>query len=158
MMLAAAERASQIGASRVPRMSQEADVTVATRDGTLCQIGPIAQDGVNGRLILANKRTSAVVLVPILEKRIEFRDRDYKNAKFSVMIPMLFDTSSSYQLGVKTSSGAARNFYAPSPNISADHETSGNYGTSCAIHLAYFRHASSKIRKVPYWERKTGNP
>jgi hypothetical protein len=86
VMLPTAERATQVRTPRVPRMSEEADATLATRHGTLCQIRPLAQDGIQGRLILANQRDSAVVLVPIFAKRIEFGDRDDKNARFSVMI------------------------------------------------------------------------
>lgn len=88
---------------------------MATRDRTVCQVRAIAQDAVNGCLILANKRLNAVVLVPIFAKREILPDRNNKNAKFSAKIETLF-TPSSYSLNVKTASGTARIFYALSDN------------------------------------------
>jgi hypothetical protein len=67
-------------------MGQEADATVTTRDRTLFQVRAIAQHGIHSRLIRANNWDSAVVLVPIFAKRMKFRDRYDKNARFSVMI------------------------------------------------------------------------
>jgi hypothetical protein len=64
-------------------------------------------------LILLNKRTSAVVLVPILAKREEFRDGYHKTERFSVKMPNVMCISSSYSLDANASRGRARIFSAP---------------------------------------------
>ena len=84
MMLTATERAEEILPIRIPRMCQEANSTVAAVDRTACQTGTIAQDSIQHDLILTNKRTSAVVLMPIGAKRKEFPDGYDKNARLSV--------------------------------------------------------------------------
>jgi hypothetical protein len=63
-------------------------------------------------LILLNKRFGAIVLVPILAKRKNFRDGYGKKARFSVMIRIGLNTSSSYPVDAKASRGRARIFYA----------------------------------------------
>ena len=68
-MLTAPKRAAEISPIRVPRMRQKANSTVAAVDGTPCQTGMIAQDGIERELILTNKRTSAIVPVPIRAKQ-----------------------------------------------------------------------------------------
>ena len=67
-LLTAAERTVEIPPIRVPRMRQKANPTVAAVHRTACQIGMIAQDRIERDLILTNKRTSAIVLMPIREK------------------------------------------------------------------------------------------
>ena len=85
---------------------------MAAMDRTACQIRMIAQDGIQRQLILTNKRTGAVVLVPIGKKLKEFRDRYRKYARFSVKILRLVFTPSSYSLEANASSGRARIFHA----------------------------------------------
>lgn len=84
VVLAATKRAAEIPPIRIPRMGQKANSTVAAVDRTACQTGMIAQDGIQRELILTNKRTDAVVLMPIRAKREEFPGGYDKNAKFSV--------------------------------------------------------------------------
>jgi hypothetical protein len=74
VMLTAPERAAEIPPIRVPRMRQKANSTVAAVDGTACQTGMTAQDGIERELILTNKRIGAVVPVPIGPKLKEFPD------------------------------------------------------------------------------------
>ena len=61
---------------------------------------------------LTNKRTGAVVLVPILAKRKKFRDGYNKIAGFSAKILIGFCISSSQSLDAKVSRGRARIFCA----------------------------------------------
>jgi hypothetical protein len=89
---------------------------MAAVDGTACQIGMIAQDGIQRQLILTNKRASAVVLMPIRAKRKKFPDGYDKNARFSVKMLIVFCMSSSYPLDAKSSSGRARIFHVRTPN------------------------------------------
>jgi len=67
-------------------------------------------------LILTNKRTGALVPMPIPAKRKELADGYDKNAKFSVRILMLLCMSPSYSLDAIASRGRAGIFlwfYAP---------------------------------------------
>ena len=68
MVFAAAERTVEIPPLGVSRMRQKADPTMATVDRTACRTRIIAQDRIECRLILTNKRTSAMVLMPIRAK------------------------------------------------------------------------------------------
>jgi len=63
-------------------------------------------------LILTNKRTGAVVLMPTLAKRENFRDGYGKIARFSVKMLSGLSMSSSYSLDAKASRYRARIFYA----------------------------------------------
>jgi hypothetical protein len=112
VMLTAPKRAAEISPIRVPRMRQKANSTVAAIDGTACQTGMIAQDGIECELILTNKRTSAIVLMPIRAKRKEFPGSYDKNDRFSVKMLIEFCTSSSYSLDADASRGRARFFSA----------------------------------------------
>ena len=97
---------------RISRMREEANPTMAAGDRTACQIRMNAQDGIQRQLILTNKRTSAVILMPIRAKRKEFPDGYDKNARFSVKMLTVFCMSSSYSLDAKAASGRARIFRA----------------------------------------------
>jgi hypothetical protein len=68
VVLTATERAAEIPPVRVPWMSEKANSTMAAVSRTACQIGTIAQDGLQRQLILTNKRVGAVVLVPVRAK------------------------------------------------------------------------------------------
>jgi hypothetical protein len=67
-VLTASEGTVKIPPIRVPRVRQEANGTVAAVDRTAFQIGIITQDRIERGLILTNKRTSAIVLMPIRAK------------------------------------------------------------------------------------------
>ena len=110
MLLPAAKGAAEIPAARVAGMREEAYAAVATPHRAVLQIRTIPQDGIQQELILTNKRTGAVVLVPILAKRKNFRDGYKKIVRFSVKILIGFCISSSYSLDAKTSRGRARIF------------------------------------------------
>jgi hypothetical protein len=77
---------------------------------TACQIRTIAQDGIERDLILTNKRTSAIVLVPIRVKRENLAGGYDKNARFSVTMLILLCMSSSYSLDANASRCRARIF------------------------------------------------
>jgi len=110
MVLAATELAEEIPPIRIPRMRQEANATVAAVDRTACQTGMIAQDGIQRDLILTNKRTNEVVLMPIRAKRKEFPDTYDKNTRFSVKMLIVFCTPSSYELDADAARSRARFF------------------------------------------------
>jgi hypothetical protein len=112
MVLTAAKRTAEISPIRVPWMRQEANPTMAARHRAACQTGMIAQDGSERELILPNKRTDAVVPVPIRAKRKEFPDGYDKNARFSVKMLSVSGISSSYSLDANASRGEAGIFHA----------------------------------------------
>jgi hypothetical protein len=68
MVLAATEFAAKVPPIRIPRIREKANPTTAAVDRTASQTGMIAQDGIERQLILTNKRTGAVVLMPIRAK------------------------------------------------------------------------------------------
>jgi hypothetical protein len=107
MALAATEFTAKIFPIRIPRMRQEANPTTAAADRTACQMRMSAQDGIQRPLILTNKRTGTVVLMPIFGIRKEFPDGYDKNAKFSVRMLMLLCMSPSYSLDAIASRGRA---------------------------------------------------
>ena len=112
MVLATTERAAEILSTCIPRMREEANPTAATANRTVFQTGMIAQDGIERQLILTNKRTGAIVLVPIFAKRKNFPDGYDKIARFSVKMLSGLSISSSYSLDAKASRCRARIFYA----------------------------------------------
>jgi hypothetical protein len=107
MVLTATERATEIPPIRIPRMRQEANSTVAAEDRAACQIRTTAQDGIQRDLILTNKRTNTVALMPIRAKRKEFPDGYDKNVRFSVRMQIPLFMSSSYPFDANASSGRA---------------------------------------------------
>ena len=119
MVLSTTKGTTKITAARAARMSEEANSAVATVHGTVLPIRVIAQDGIQGNLILTNKRKDAVVLMPVFTKREEFGDGYDKTAKFSVTMLSVCGIPSSYSLDAKTSSGRARIFYAFRPKPAA---------------------------------------
>ena len=108
----AAEGTTQIEPAPVARMRKEANPAVAAGHGALSPTRTIAQGRIERQLILTNKRKDAVVQMPILAKRKEFRDGDRKNERFSVTMLIVICMSSSYSLDAKASRGRARIFYA----------------------------------------------
>jgi hypothetical protein len=67
-VLTASEWTVKISSLCVPRMRQKANGTVTAVDRTAFQTGMIAQDRIERGLILTNKRSSAIVLMPIRAK------------------------------------------------------------------------------------------
>ena len=112
VVLPAAKRTAEILTRRVARMSEEANPAAAAAYRAVLKFRTIPQDRIQRELILTNKRTAAVVLVPILAKRKNFRDGYNKIARFSVKMLMVFSTSSSYSLDATASRGRARIFRA----------------------------------------------
>jgi hypothetical protein len=103
MVLLAAEGTAEIPTTRIAWMRTEANPAVAAAHGAALQISTIPQGRIQRQLILTNKRTGAVVLMPILAKRENFRDGYRKIAKFSVKMLICFCISSSYSLDAKAS-------------------------------------------------------
>jgi len=134
VVLTATERTAEIPPICVPRMRQKANSTVAAVDRTACQIETIAQDGIERELILTNKRTSAIVLMPIRAKRKEFPGGYDKNARFSVKMLIVLCISSSYSLDVNASRGRARIFLVDQHKR---HSTRSHDG-SIRQHLSHF--------------------
>ena len=110
VVFTATKGTAHIATSRIPWMGEEANPAVATTNGAVFQIRTIAQDRIERELILTNKRTGAVILVPILAKRENFGDGYDKRAKFSVKMLIEFCISSSYSLDAKASRCRARIF------------------------------------------------
>lgn len=141
MVLSTTKRAAEILSTRIPRMREEANSTAATGNRTLFQTRTIAQDGIERELILTNKRTGAIVLVPIFAKRKNFPDGYDKIARFSVKMLIVLSISSSYSLDAKASRCRARIFYATAKKlphrIRATHPRLTNSPThsSCPEHV-----------------------
>jgi hypothetical protein len=112
-VLTASERAVEILPIGVPRMGQEANGAVPAVDRAACQTRTSTQDRIERGLILTNKRTSTIVLMPVRAKCKEFPGGYDKNARFSVKMLILFDTPSSYELDADASRSRAR-FFAKS--------------------------------------------
>ena len=108
----AAKGTAEILPVLVAGMCEEANPAVAAVYRAALKTRTNAQGGIQRALILTNKRTGAVVLVPILAKREDFRDGYSKTARFSVKMLICFCISSSYSLDAKTSRGRARIFCA----------------------------------------------
>jgi hypothetical protein len=115
MLLTATEGTAQVLTTCIARMGEETNPTVRAAYCAVRQIRTITQDGIQRELILTNKRTGAVVLVPILVKRENFREGYDKIARFSVKMLIGFCISSSYSLEAKASRCRARIFYALIP-------------------------------------------
>jgi hypothetical protein len=135
MMSSAAKGTTQVDPPGVPRMRQKPDPTVTTADGAVCQIRTLSQRRIERQLILANERNNTIVLVPVDAELIQFRDRDYKNARFSVKIENVFSISSSYSLVAKASRGRARSFLCALSTPSALILTAATFGESQPLSL-----------------------
>ena len=120
MVGSASEGAAQVLPVLIPRMSEEANATVAAVHVTTVQIGAFPQEGVESELILPNKRTSAIMLVPIFSKRENVRDCHQQMAKFSVKMLIVSCISSSYNLVARASRCRARIFLCISGECPAE--------------------------------------
>jgi hypothetical protein len=110
MALPAAKWAAQIHSAGTARMSEKPNPAVNTVGDTLPQLRIGLQYRVQRGLILADKRLSAIVLVPIFAKREELLDRDDKKARLSVTMRSVSFTPSSYLIDAKAPRGRARFF------------------------------------------------
>jgi hypothetical protein len=97
-MLAAAERAAQILTAGVARMGKEPNPAVLAAHRATGQLGTSLQNGVERGLILTNKRTSTLLLVPILGKRENPLDAYEEKARSSAILWILSFMLSSYLL------------------------------------------------------------
>jgi len=119
MVPPAAKGTAQVLTACVAGMREEANPAVAAPHRAVLQISTIPQDGIHRQLILTDERKNAIVLVPILAKRENFRDGYRKTARFSVKILIVLDISSSYSLDAKASRGRARIFHALASKFAA---------------------------------------
>jgi hypothetical protein len=136
VMRAASKRAAEILSTCIPWMREEANPAMATADRTVFQIGTIAQDGFERKLILTNKRKSSIAPMPVLAKRENFGDGYDKNAKFSVKMLIVLCISSSYELDAKASRCRARIFLRPGPTQpfltdTIDQHATNRFAPSC---------------------------
>ena len=111
MVHSAAKGTAEIKSARIARMGEEANPAVAAPHCAVLQSRTTPQEGIQRQLILTNKRKGAVVLMPILAKRKNFRDGYQKIARFSVKMLISFSISLSYSLDAKASRCRARIFY-----------------------------------------------
>jgi hypothetical protein len=116
-MLSTAEGTVQIVSAGIAGMSEKPNSTMTTASDARLQIVIVFHGFVERVLMLLNERDGAILSMPIGTKRETFRQRDDKNARFSVMIRMLLDISSSYPLEADASRGRMRIFYARSRMI-----------------------------------------
>jgi hypothetical protein len=114
MMLATAERTVQILTVGVARMGEEPNPAVSAVHRAAGQLGTSLQNGVQRTLILTNKRTSTLLLVPILAKTKNLFDAYDKKARLSAILWTLFCMSSSYPLDA-TAPREGEDFFWNSP-------------------------------------------
>jgi hypothetical protein len=144
MLLTAAEGTAQVLTTCIARMGEETNPTVRAAYCAVRQIRTITQDGIQRELILTNKRTGAVVLVPILVKRENFRDGYDKIARFSVKMLIGFCISSSYSLEANASRCRARIFYASMPKaMQLTGATAGRHTDKANLLFLPSRHSSA---------------
>jgi hypothetical protein len=93
-------------------MRQKPDPAVNANDRAASQFRMGLQHRVQGRLILPDKRVSAIVLVPIRAKREKLLDGDDKKARFSVRIRIELSTPPSYLVEANASRCRAGIFVA----------------------------------------------
>jgi hypothetical protein len=111
MVLAAAEWAAQVSSAGIARMREEPNPALFAMHGATGQFRTSAQNGVERDLILTNKRTSAIVLVPIPGKGKNLFDADDEKDRLSAMLRILLFMSSSYPLDAKATRGG-RGFFS----------------------------------------------
>jgi hypothetical protein len=105
-----AKGTEKIPPTGITRMSEKPYSAVPTASQATLQL-PITLHGLVERLlILLSERDNAILSMPIGTKRETFRQSDDKNARFSVMIRMLLNISSSYTLEAEASRGRTGSF------------------------------------------------
>jgi len=112
VVFSAAERTPQVPPPGVARMREKPNPAVRAVGHATPKRGMRLQDRVQRGLVVPNKRSGAVVLVPIRAKREKSLDRYGKKARFSAMIENVSFTPSSYLIGANASRGRARFFCA----------------------------------------------
>ena len=110
MVPPAAERTTQVPPACVAGMREKANPAVRAANDATLKFGMGLQDRVQRGLILPDKRLGAIVLMPIGAKREKLLDGYDKKAKFSVILPIVLHTSSSYLFDANASRGRARFF------------------------------------------------
>lgn len=113
----AAEGTAQILATGVAGIREEAYPAMATAHDATVQVGTVPQNRVQRDVVLTNKRTSAIVLVPSLGKEENLLDAYDKEARLCVMMRMLSFITSSYPLDAKPPRGRTRFFCAFDPAL-----------------------------------------
>ena len=99
MVLAAAERTTQLPAACAAGMSEKPNPAMNAVSNASLQRGIKLHDRVQGRLILLDNWLGAVILVPIWPEREKLLDGYGKKARVSVKIWTVFCTPSSYRIG-----------------------------------------------------------
>ena len=112
MVLAAAERTTQVYTAGIPGMGEKANSAVTAASDATLPFRKGCEGGIQRKQVLLNQRPGAIVLMPIRPKGEELPDRDNKKAKFSATIPMFLRTPSSYLTEANASRGRARFFCA----------------------------------------------
>lgn len=107
------EWTTQVLSAGVAAIGQEPNSAVHAVHRTVAQLRMQLQDGVQFRLIVTNKRMSAIILVPVGPKSEKLPDRDDKKARFSVRMRTVLFTPSSYFIDARASRGRTRIFCAP---------------------------------------------
>jgi hypothetical protein len=155
MLHSAAEGTAEIPTSRIAGMRTKANPAVAAAHGAVLQIRTIPQDRLQRLLILTNKRTRAVVLMPILAKRENVRDGYGKIARFSVKMLIVLSISSSYSLDAKAARCRARIFYAAALKTARRIHTNDPLLSNSPIPSFCQADSSSPRASRSYLERKT---
>ncbi len=112
MMLPTAKRAPQIPPPRVAGMREKANPAVRAVSNAALKLAVGLQHRVQRSLILPDKRSGAIVLMPIRAKVEKLLDGDGKKARLSAILSIVVDTPSSYLFNAKASRGRARFFCA----------------------------------------------
>jgi hypothetical protein len=115
MVLPTTERTTQVHASCVPGMRKKPNPAIHAVCQATLQIRLRFQDRIQRDLILPDKRTGAIVFVPIRLKRENFLDGDDKKARLSVITWIVLCTASAYLNEAKASRGRPRFFMRHEP-------------------------------------------
>ena len=106
-MLSAAERAAKIPASPVPGIGQKEYPTMFASRKTVSKVWLGLQDRPQQEVILQYKMPNRPIVIPSSAKFKTLPDFYGKFARFSLMILIVFDMSSSYPIEAYASMGGA---------------------------------------------------
>jgi hypothetical protein len=98
------ELLAEILSSGIAGMSEKTNSAVPAASEAVLQIDIVLDQLVERVLILLNERNDTILPMPIGTNRETFRQGDDKNARYSVMMGMDLDISSSYTLEANASS------------------------------------------------------
>lgn len=121
-------------------------------DRTACQTGMIAQNRIQRGLILTNKRTGTIVLMPVRAKRKEFPGGYDKNARFSVKMVIVLGTPPSYELEANASRSKAGFFCGSAKKIAARIALRIHPATSVALAALAQPAMSHQTLQAPTWK------